>query len=207
MSNILELWIFSQFKQDWKPHSVDGQAAELDPQRLTGDHSRSAACSTRTTAGKLPESKRQVGSIYSIATSIRCCKGGFLYEIPYIREGDGNISTAPNLAQVWRMSRLTRNGTAEPVSRDRILKRERGQGKKHFPCSADHEQDWQPYPVDPYSAISDDHKHIHYMPPEISAGQPFHIILTAQGTILPDARTPKVQSIQRRNKHFIAPRQ
>ena len=20
----------------------------------------------------------------------------------------------------------------------------------HFPCSADHEQDWQPYPVDPY---------------------------------------------------------
>ena len=26
-----------------------------------------------------------------------------------------------------------------------------------FPCSADHEQDWQPYPVDPYSAICDDH--------------------------------------------------
>ena len=25
-----------------------------------------------------------------------------------------------------------------------------------FPCSADHEQDWQPYPVDPYSAICDD---------------------------------------------------
>ena len=22
----------------------------------------------------------------------------------------------------------------------------------HFPCSADHEQDWQPYLVDPYSA-------------------------------------------------------
>ena len=21
----------------------------------------------------------------------------------------------------------------------------------HFPCSADHEQDWQPYTVDPYS--------------------------------------------------------
>ena len=21
----------------------------------------------------------------------------------------------------------------------------------NFPCSADHEQDWQPYPVDPYS--------------------------------------------------------
>ena len=42
--------------------------------------------------------------------------------------------------------------TAEPVSRDQILRRERGQGNLHFPCSADHEQDWQPsYPVDPYS--------------------------------------------------------
>ena len=28
-----------------------------------------------------------------------------------------------------------------------------GQGNIHFPCSADHEQDWQPYPVDPYSAM------------------------------------------------------
>ena len=23
-----------------------------------------------------------------------------------------------------------------------------------FPCSADHEEDWQPYPVDPYSCYS-----------------------------------------------------
>ena len=30
----------------------------------------------------------------------------------------------------------------------------------HFPRSADHEQDWQPYPVDPYSAICDDHTYI-----------------------------------------------
>ena len=43
------------------------------------------------------------------------------------------------------MSRLTRDGTAENVSRDQILRRERGQGNIHFPCSADHEQDWQPY--------------------------------------------------------------
>ena len=48
------------------------------------------------------------------------------------------------------MSRLTRDGTAEPVSRDQILRRERGQGNIHFSCSADHVQDWQPYPVDPY---------------------------------------------------------
>ena len=55
------------------------------------------------------------------------------------------------------MSRLTRDGTAKPVSRDQILRRVRGQGNIHFPCSADHEQDWQPYPVDPYSAESADH--------------------------------------------------
>ena len=50
------------------------------------------------------------------------------------------------------MSRLTRDGTAEPASRDQILRRERGQENVRFPCSANHEQDWQPYPVHPYSA-------------------------------------------------------
>ena len=49
------------------------------------------------------------------------------------------------------MSRLTRDGTAEPVSRDQILRRERGQGNIHFSLLADHEQDWQAL------AISDDH--------------------------------------------------
>ena len=51
------------------------------------------------------------------------------------------------------MSRLTRDGTGEPVSRDQILRHARGQENINFPCSADHEQDWQPYPVDPYSAL------------------------------------------------------
>ena len=46
------------------------------------------------------------------------------------------------------MSKLTRGGAAEPVSRDHILRRERGQRIIHFPFSAaDHKQDWQPYPV------------------------------------------------------------
>ena len=58
------------------------------------------------------------------------------------------------------MSRVTRDGTAEPVSRDQILRHARGQENFNFPCSADHEQDWQPYPVDPYSAICDDHTYI-----------------------------------------------
>ena len=51
------------------------------------------------------------------------------------------------------MSRLTRDGTTEPVSRDQIFRYVRGRGNIHFPCSADHEQDWQPYPVDPHSAL------------------------------------------------------
>ena len=51
------------------------------------------------------------------------------------------------------MSRLTRDGTAEPVSRDQIIRCERGQGNTHFPCSADHQQDWQPYSVDPYPLL------------------------------------------------------
>ena len=55
------------------------------------------------------------------------------------------------------MSRLTRDGIAEPVSRDQILRRKRGQGNINFPCSADHEQNWQPYPVDPYSCYMCDH--------------------------------------------------
>ena len=66
------------------------------------------------------------------------------------------------------MSRLTRDGTAEPVSRDQILRHARGQGNINFPCSPDHEQDWQPYPIDSYSAICDDHTYIHtYIPTTI----------------------------------------
>ena len=45
------------------------------------------------------------------------------------------------------ISRLMRDGTAEPVSRDQILRPERGQGNINFPCLAGHEQDWQPYQV------------------------------------------------------------
>ena len=52
------------------------------------------------------------------------------------------------------MSRLTRDGTAEPVSRGQIFRREqRGEGNIHFPCSADHVHDDNLilYPVDPCS--------------------------------------------------------
>ena len=66
------------------------------------------------------------------------------------------------------MSRLTRDGTAEPVSRDQILRHARGQENIRFPCSADHKQDWQPYPVDPYSAMCDDHTYIYAKRPDVA---------------------------------------
>ena len=65
-----------------------------------------------------------------------------------------------------RTSRLTRDGTAEPVSRDQILSRERGQGNNYFSCSADNEQDWQPYSVDLYSATCDDYAYMHTVFPD-----------------------------------------
>ena len=37
---------------------------------------------------------------------------------------------APYSASVWRMSKLTRDGTVAPVSRDHILRRERGWREK-----------------------------------------------------------------------------
>ena len=48
-------------------------------------------------------------------------------------------------SQSMEMSRLTRDGTAETVSRGQIIRRERGQGKVTFPCSADNVQDGQPF--------------------------------------------------------------
>ena len=51
-----------------------------------------------------------------------------------------------------------RDGTPETASRDQIIRRVWGQGDNiRFSCSADHDQDWQPYPVDQYSGIRDDY--------------------------------------------------
>ena len=66
------------------------------------------------------------------------------------RRGTREESRKQALDSAWsmEMSKLTRDGTAEPVSRDEILRREGGQRIIHFPCSAaDHEQDWQLCPV------------------------------------------------------------
>ena len=55
------------------------------------------------------------------------------------------------------MSRLTRGRDGRTCIAGQILRREQGQGKANFPCSADHKEDWQPYPVDAPSAERDDH--------------------------------------------------
>ena len=59
---------------------------------------------------------------------------------------------------------LKPNGMAKPVSRDEILRREQGQGKKHFLRSGGREQDWQPYLVDPHSAESADLYNVAILP-------------------------------------------
>ena len=43
----------------------------------------------------------------------------------------------------------------------RLAGHERGQGNIIFPCSTDHEQDWQIYPVDPLSCYLCDRTYIH----------------------------------------------
>ena len=97
------------------------------------------------------------------------------------------------------MSRLTRDGTAEPVSRDQILRHARGQGKVHFPCSADHEQDWQPYPVDPYSAICDDHT---YIQEEDHTGFLIHLLSAVHALIFLARRIQPFLSLINREVEF-----
>ena len=49
-----------------------------------------------------------------------------------------------------------------------------------FPCSADYEKDWQPYPVDLYSAISDDHTYTHtYMGSGPLSPECFYVVKTS----------------------------
>ena len=71
--------------------------------------------------------------------------GGFIMDAA-AELGRNPVSKHQIQPEYMEMSRLTRDGTAEPVSRDQTLRYARGQGNVHFPCSADHEQDWQPYP-------------------------------------------------------------
>ena len=77
------------------------------------------------------------------------------------RNSGGILQVSTIFSLGMEMSRLTREGTAEPVSREKILRYKRGQGFFFFFCSADHVQDWQPYPFGPYSCYMCDHTYMH----------------------------------------------
>ena len=86
---------------------------------------------------------------------------------PSVGDGSGHPQITIKMSSVRRTrrfaSRHTRNDIVYHIyqiqpqygdeqadaGRDcRILRRERGRGNIHFSCSADHERDWPPYPVD-----------------------------------------------------------
>ena len=45
--------------------------------------------------------------------------------------------------------------------RPKVLRREQREGKKCYPCSADYEENWESYLVDPYSSIFISYDHLH----------------------------------------------
>ena len=92
-----------------------------------------------------------------INSGLTRCRMAFLNKWTPPRNSGGIHLVSTRFSLSMEMSRLTRDETAEPVSRDQILRREREQGNIIFSCSADHEQDWQPYPVGPYSCYMCDH--------------------------------------------------
>ena len=61
------------------------------------------------------------------------------------------------------MSRLTREGAAEPVSRDQILRRERGQGNIFAVQLTTCRTDSLTYPVDPYCCYMCDHTYTYIL--------------------------------------------
>ena len=79
--------------------------------------------------------------VHSMYTYMYCCIHSTYLCVPIMngrRSGTREKFRKQALNSAWsmEMSRLTRDGTAEPVSRDQILRRERGQGIIYFPCSA-----------------------------------------------------------------------
>ena len=96
-----------------------------------------------------------IGKLDAISTQLRATINSGLTRrrlAVYIMDYDAVAESRSPVSRTGRdgvIVQLRQDGTAEPVSRDQILRRERGQGKKHFSCSPDHQQDRQPYPLDP----------------------------------------------------------
>ena len=79
--------------------------------------------------------------VHSMYTYMYCCIHSTYWCVPIMngrRSGIREKSRKQALDSAWSMEmcRLTRDGTAEPVSRDQILRHERGQGIIYFPYSS-----------------------------------------------------------------------
>ena len=112
----------------------------------------------RTTGGPIPADSRQGTS------SARDCVTSRLIRWRLTVQMKGVVESGKNSVSKHQVLQPECGGTAKPVSRDQILRREREQGNIHFfPCSANHEQDWQPYPVDPHSAMCEEHNVLHIL--------------------------------------------
>ena len=99
------------------------------------------------------------GCLLTVDCVLQCEEGCCCLET--LRESTGEIprlSTRFSLSMENEQANAGRDGRtclARPNSQPRT-----GTGKCSLSCLADHEQDWQPYPIDPYSAIYD-HTYIH----------------------------------------------
>ena len=61
---------------------------------------------------------------------------------------------------MWRINGLARDGTTEPVSRDQIIRSERGQGEKMFPISLTTGRVGNQTAIDPFPAERGDHTNL-----------------------------------------------
>ena len=75
----------------------------------------------------------------------------------------------------------TRRGGLTSLARPNSQSRTETGGKNVFPSSADHKQEWQPYPVDVQFAVSDDHTHCRHLIFENQNLPPSRRVLGHQG--------------------------
>ena len=87
-----------------------------------------------------------------------------------------------------------------------MLTRERGKGNIRFPCSADHKQDWQHYPVDPYSALCCCFSHsAHWLPTRkklfYTVANPARGLLNREKKMSGSAPPPPTLLVRRNDNH------
>ena len=123
-----------------KPHESCPFAAPCGPRRKKNDRGQRSAFPSETSRFKpvilahrgsaLPWLVNDRAALRLRRICVRIMNGR--------RSGTREKSRKQALNSAWsmEMSRLTRDGTAEPVSHNQILRRELGQGIIHFPCSA-----------------------------------------------------------------------